>query len=87
MVTPVCAHALNARSIILPEDSDIWIEAFDVHGAGDGWLAAFDGVSYKDVCSGDRLHITRSDRKVRLVKLSRVSFLETLRQKMQEHGK
>ena len=87
VVTPVCAHALNARSIVLPEDSDIWIEAFDVHGAEDGWLAAFDGASYKDVRSGDRLHITKSDRKVRLVKLSRVSFLETLRQKMQEHGK
>lgn len=85
VVTPICAHSLNSRSIILPENAEICISVENDRAEREGWLAAFDGVSYGDIRTGDSVRIVRSEKSTRLIKLSRVSFLETLRRKMQYH--
>ena len=45
-------------------------------------VATYDGESYCNVITGDRVVITRSDKTARLIKTSRISFLERIRNKM-----
>ena len=45
-------------------------------------VATYDGESYCNVVTGDRVVITRSDKTARLIKTSRISFLERIRNKM-----
>ena len=85
VVTPVCAHSLNSRSIILPENAEIEIAVKDDRAVQNGWQVAFDGVACEDVRPDDVIRIVRSERRTHLIKLSKVSFLETLRKKMQNH--
>ena len=45
-------------------------------------VATYDGESYCNVITGDRVVITRSDKTARLIKTSRISFLERIRNKI-----
>ena len=92
MVTPICPHSLNQRSIIFAADDEIMIEMKDnksSSGRKTGSLkndsarvATFDGESFCELVTGDRIVITQSERISRLVKTSRISFLERIRNKM-----
>lgn len=92
MVTPICPHSLNQRSIIFAADDEIMIEMKDnksSSGRNTGSLkndsarvATFDGESFCELVTGDRIVITQSERISRLVKTSRISFLERIRNKM-----
>lgn len=83
VITPICSHALNTSSIVLSADDEIMIE---IGKARDGSVEevgiSFDGDRNLVVHTGDRLVIKRADDTTQLVKLSRDSFLETLRKKM-----
>lgn len=87
VVTPICANAVSARTIILPGDAVIELEVdatFRSHEAIRQETNAsvyFDGDSYQDLLPGDRVRITRSGSKARLVKTRKESFLEALRRK------
>ncbi len=92
MVTPICPHSLNQRSIIFAADDEIMIEMKDNKSSSKRKMgslnndstrvAAFDGESYCELVTGDRIVITQSERVSRLVKTSRISFLERIRNKM-----
>lgn len=92
MVTPICPHSLNQRSIIFAADDEIMIEMKDnksSSGRRTGSLkndsarvATFDGESFCEVVTGDRIVITQSERISKFVKTSRISFLERIRNKM-----
>ena len=45
---------------------------------------AFDGGHNMELSTGDRIRIRRSDQVTRIIKLSRVSFLEVLHKKMED---
>lgn len=45
---------------------------------------AFDGSHNVELSTGDRIRIRRSDQVTRIIKLSRVSFLEVLHKKMED---
>ena len=84
LMTPLAAHTLNARSVILPADSRIRIEV----GPGrdnttEHALATFDGESNIPLMTGDRVEIRRSDESTRIIKIRDDSFLDTLRRKIQ----
>lgn len=85
VVTPICAHSLNSRSVVLPENSRIEISVEQDREPEAGWLTAFDGVTYDRIRPGDSVQIAASDKSTKLIKLSKVSFLETLQRKMQNH--
>jgi len=85
MLTPVCAHTLNSRSIILRSDDVVEI----VIGTGnDGSKltveAASDGNEKILMSTGDTLRICKSDKTTVIVKLDERSFLEALHRKMSE---
>ena len=92
MVTPICPHSLNQRSIIFAADDEIMIEMKDnksSSGRKTGSLkndsarvATFDGESFCELVTGDRIVITQSERISKFVKTSRISFLERIRNKM-----
>ncbi len=85
MLTPICAHTLNSRSIILRSDDVVEI----VIGSGnDGSKltveAASDGNEKMLLSTGDTLRICKSDKTTVIVKLDERSFLEALHRKMSE---
>lgn len=92
MVTPICPHSLNQRSIIFAADDEIMIEMKDNKSSSgrmtgslkndSARVATFDGESFCEVVTGDRIVITQSERISRFVKTSRISFLERIRNKM-----
>ncbi len=83
VITPICPHALNTSSIVLSADDEIVLE---VAQGRDGEMeeagVSFDGDRNVKVHTGDRIVIQKAEETTKLLKLSKVSFLETLRKKM-----
>lgn len=83
VLTPICPHQINIRSIVLSAMDRIEIAV----GASEREKsleaeADFDGNERVELHAGDRFVIQRSEKTTRLVRLERRSFLETLHQKM-----
>ncbi|MFI3171615.1 MAG: NAD(+)/NADH kinase [Eubacteriales bacterium] len=83
IVTPICSHALNSRSIVLSSEDIIEIVLDEGReGIQDQASVSFDGASPVTIQTGERITITKANKTMKLMKLSKVSFLETLREKM-----
>lgn len=83
VITPICPHALNTSSIVLSAEDEIVIEiAEGRHDAVEEAMVAFDGADTLPLVTGDRVTIRRAGASTRLMRLSRISFLEMLRRKM-----
>lgn len=83
IVTPICPHALNNRSIVLSSEDTIEIvlgngKEGSIEEAG----VSFDGGTMLPIRTGEKVKITKANKTLKLMKLSSVSFLETLREKM-----
>lgn len=83
VVTPICPHTFNTRSIILSPEDTVVVE---IKPPRDGRRteveANFDGSHRVVLQAGDRIQIARSGRTTEIVKLSEDSFLEVLHKKM-----
>lgn len=83
VITTICSHALNTRSIVLSADDEIVLEVAEGRdGEKEEAGISFDGERNIEVRTGDRITIQKAEEKTKLLKLSKVSFLETLRKKM-----
>lgn len=84
LMTPVCSHTLvNNRTIILAEDDEIDIEIGRYKSSEKrGVEVSFDGRCPVSLNEGDKVRIIRSDKVIKIIKLSEGSFLDTLRKKM-----
>lgn len=80
VLTPICCHALGARSIVLSGDDRIQIEIMGKKGVNQA--AVFDGDTVEELYPGDYIEIHRSEIKTILIKLKNISFLDNLRNKM-----
>lgn len=81
-ITPICAHALGARSIVLSADSDIRIEICeDRHMEELETMAYFDGNASCTLRAGDRIEIQKSKLYTKILKLNHMSFVEILHKK------
>ncbi|MBQ0001633.1 MAG: NAD(+)/NADH kinase [Clostridiales bacterium] len=85
ILTPIAPHTLNSRSLILSAEDVITVEL----GKGrkqneENGLASFDGDTVFPIVTGDQIVIERSRVSTKIIKLSNVSFVEVLRQKMQD---
>lgn len=85
MLTPICAHTLNSRSIILRSDDVVEI-VIDRGSDGSSLTveASSDGNEKVMMTTGDTLRICKSDKTTTIVKLDERSFLEALHRKMSE---
>lgn len=85
LLTPICPHTVNTRSIVLAADRRIEIEIGTEERHGDELPEAaviFDGVEGDRLLRGEKIEIAVSDRSMKLIRLSNKSFLETLHRKM-----
>lgn len=83
LISHIAPHTLNNRSIVLPEDARITVEAAPGHtGAGEGAEVVFDGDTSVHLDVGDTVEIRKSSKVTRLLKINNISFLEALRKKM-----
>lgn len=86
LLTPICPHTLNTRSIILDATDIIEIEVVNRRGyRDDGRCAYFDGDLAVNLQEGDRIKITKSKINTKIIKLSSKNFLEILKRKMSDN--
>lgn len=85
MLTPICPHSLNQRSIILSPEDIIEIEIPESREGREQTVEVnFDGSHTLPLRTGDKICVTRSGRVTEFIRLNQVSFLEVLHRKMQE---
>ena len=83
VLTPINAHNLNSKSIVLAPDDIIEVElASRRYQKDETACISCDGDICENLSVGDRLRVVRSADVVRICKLSNKSFLEILRNKM-----
>lgn len=86
LITPINAHNLNARSIVIGDKEEVMIEIGSRRVEQDeSALVSFDGDSVSRLGVGDRFVIKRVESTVKICKLNEESFLEILRKKMQPY--
>ena len=80
VVTPVCAHQLSARSLVLGADRVITVRL--PRGTRKCLYLSADGGKAIRLTGGDRVEISRSERCTKLVQLSERSFYRIISQKL-----
>jgi len=83
VVTPICPHTLTARSIVLSGGDEIVLRL----GSGrrssrEKAFVTFDGEVSVPIITGDYVEVKKSYKTASILKISKVSFLEVLRNKM-----
>jgi len=84
VATPICAHTLAIRSIVLPADGPV--EAVLASG-GQGAFLVLDGQVEERLEVGDRVRVCRGDHEVVLAGLDTGSYFERLRGKLMWGGR
>ncbi|MEE1078972.1 MAG: NAD(+)/NADH kinase [Agathobacter sp.] len=87
LITPINAHNLNSKSIVLGADDVVEIEVDDGKRTSDDTI----GVSFDADCvgvlkPGERFVISKANAVTRICKLHKKSFLEILRKKMDTYS-
>lgn len=83
VITPICSHALNTSSIVLSAEDEIVIEiGKGRNGTVEEVFTTFDGADMISLKTGDRVTIRKSFAATKIMKLSKIGFLEILRRKM-----
>ncbi|MES2179245.1 MAG: NAD(+)/NADH kinase [Gemmatimonadota bacterium] len=83
LVTPVSAHTLALRPLVLPPTSEITVRVED---GPDGLLVTVDGQVGATFSAGETLVVRRSSRPVPIVRFPETSFFVTMREKLQWGG-
>jgi NAD+ kinase len=82
-LTPICAHTLSNRPLILDSGSTIQIKVISARPAT---ILSGDGQTLNELAAGDTVTLRRSRLAVRLVYLRGISFFDTLRAKLDWRG-
>ncbi len=78
IITPVSPHNLNARPIVVSDNS---IVSFEIEGRSKNFLVSLDSRS-QTVDASIQMAVRKEDFRAKLIKMNGYSFLETLRQKL-----
>lgn len=84
VVTPIAAHTLTNRPIVLPASHDVRVAPAPANDGAEVY-ATFDGQSGFPLAAGDAVTITRAPRPLRLVRASSRSYFEVLSEKLKWH--
>ena len=85
MLTAICPHSLNHRSIVLKPEDVVEIEIpTGREGQKQTVEANFDGTHKISMCTGDRIRIVQSEKITEFLRLNQVSFMEVLHKKFSE---
>ncbi|MCI8484031.1 MAG: NAD(+)/NADH kinase [Lachnospiraceae bacterium] len=86
LITPISPHNLNAKSIVLGAEDEIAIEIAVRNKESEEKLEiSFDGEPVGTLHAGEKIVIKKAQVCTRILKLSRLSFLESLRKKLQSY--
>lgn len=86
LLTPINAHNLNSKSLVLQAESRIEIEIGSRRAEKDESAAvSFDGDTVEQLFVGDRFLISKADHTTLICKFKKESFLENLRKKMETY--
>ena len=80
VVTPICAHTLAVRPLVVPASYIVSIEP--IAPWADDLLVSFDGQVGTTLSDGDRVEVGRADSPVLLVRLGSAGFFSRMRQKL-----
>ena len=87
LITPINAHNLNSRSIVISADDEVMIEIGQRRSQKDETVeVSYDGDNAVGLEVGDRLVVKQAASVAKVCKLSRKSFLEILRKKMENYN-
>lgn len=87
LLTPINAHNLNSKSIVLSGDDVVEIEVCSRRIQKDEKACvSFDGDTNVELCVGDRFEIAKAANYTKVCKLHKRSFLEILRKKMETYA-
>ncbi|MBQ4482432.1 MAG: NAD(+)/NADH kinase [Lachnospiraceae bacterium] len=79
IITPICSHTLNSRSVVLSAEDEIYISA-----EKKGSAVAFDGREFSNLPEGFGVTITKSEKITKIIRLHDDSFLNVLQKKFKE---
>lgn len=80
IITPVCAHTLAVRPVVVPADSTICAEPLSP--GADDLLVSYDGQLGTTLTIGDKVYIRRARSSVLLVRLGSEGYFTRMRQKL-----
>lgn len=85
LLTPICPHTLNTRSIVLAPEDEVRVE---IPQGRDGQVqtveANFDGGHKIVLQTGDSIAVRKADKTMGIIKLNTESFLTVLHKKMSD---
>ncbi len=83
IVTPICPHSLQARSIVVSGDDHITVEVGKRRKTQKGEvMVTYDGQEARELSSGDRIKICRAQETTHLVVLKGRNFYQVLQSKI-----
>ncbi len=80
IVTPICAHTLSSRPVIVPADKKITIEVKKNKNRKSALTV--DGQDTAELEAGDKLEISASHIKAKFIRINGMNFYEILRKKL-----
>ena len=80
IVTPIAAHTLAVRSLVVPASYRIVIEP--IAGWSDDLLVSFDGQTGTTLAPGESVDVSRAEHRVCLIRLGGDGFFGRMRQKL-----
>ena len=80
ILTPVCAHTLAVRPVVIPADATICIEP--VSPGADDLLVSYDGQLGTTLTLGDKVYVRRDIGSVMLIRLGDEGYFTRMRQKL-----
>jgi len=82
LLTPICPHDLNSSSIVLSPSDRIMIQIVGDEERQVPAAVTFDGVELTPLKPGEEVTIRKSSQVTKIIKLSKESFMHTMRNKM-----
>lgn len=80
LLTPICAHSLTVRPLIIPPNLEVGI---DVATRGkEEVVMTVDGQATYTLAEGDRIYVTRAKKRLRLIRLEEKDFYRLLQEKL-----
>jgi len=83
VVTPICAHSLGSRALVLPPSAELDVR---VIGSFDRVVLVLDGQESTDLHAGDEVHVRLDKGGVRVIQNPEMPFLRSLQKKLGWQG-
>lgn len=79
VITPISAHSLHSRPIVVNDKSEVWLEILNAEPHAH---LNIDGEDVLNLADGDSVSVTRSDLKIGFIRLKGYNYYERLLEKM-----